>query len=324
MAGIHFRSVANQINWGHSNLPTTGKILTIHDFLTSKHLDCHLFCVTGVFKRIYHRTALEHISDVELMKQPLHVFRREDADPAPAAPPPAQGVRTVQEVDDVTSPEVEVGGLRRGVVTEGVSQTRLLYEDTRCQNHRLCTRKRHVALLVLPPELVLGEKEENGCGRRGSTPERCFYKGWDRGYVQEGTREGLWGGPLSPLRCCAFCRSPPSGSRSRRTCPRCSTDHRPPGLWSAPPCRRSCKMTGPDKEWANQDKNFGYVRSAAPKPASASSSFLWLVFFVVRNSLRPVSVGQETTNISACAPLSHDERQCLGTWASSPKGTKIR
>lgn len=85
-----------------------------------------MFCVTDVFKRVCHGTALEHVSGVELMKQPLHVFRREDANPASAAPPPAQGVRTVQEVDDVTSPEVEVGGLRGGVVTEGVSQTRLL------------------------------------------------------------------------------------------------------------------------------------------------------------------------------------------------------
>lgn len=58
---------------------------------------------------------------------------------------------------------------------------------------------------VIPPELVptdegrflaLGVRGESGSGPRGLTPESCFYKGWGRGYVQdgtaaEGTREDL-------------------------------------------------------------------------------------------------------------------------------------
>lgn len=56
-------------------------------------------------------------------------FRWKDPDSATAAAPPAQAARAVQKVDDVTAQEVEVSGVRRGVVTEGMSQTRLLPKD---------------------------------------------------------------------------------------------------------------------------------------------------------------------------------------------------
>lgn len=44
--------------------------------------------------------------------------------------------------------------------------------------------------------LFLGERGESKGGLRGGTPESCFYKGWDKGYVlagtaDEGMREGL-------------------------------------------------------------------------------------------------------------------------------------
>lgn len=61
--------------------------------------------------------------------QRLDVFWWEDPDPASTAPPPAQGARAVQQVDDVSAHEVEVGALRGGVVAEGVSQTRLLHKN---------------------------------------------------------------------------------------------------------------------------------------------------------------------------------------------------
>lgn len=61
-----------------------------------------------------------------------------------------------------------------------------------------------LCFVVVPPQLVQadgrtlspGERGESGGGPRGGTPESCFYKGWDKGYVQggpagEGIREGL-------------------------------------------------------------------------------------------------------------------------------------
>lgn len=63
--------------------------------------------------------------------QRLDVFWRKDSHSAPTAPPPGQRARAVQQVDDVTTQEVEVGGVRGGVVTEGVGQARFLHKDTR-------------------------------------------------------------------------------------------------------------------------------------------------------------------------------------------------
>lgn len=180
----------------------------------------------------------------------------------------------------------------------------------------VCTQKHHVGLFVLPPELVWGKRGENGCERRGSTPARCFYKGWDRGYVQEGMREDPWGGPLSPRRCCAFCRSPPSGSRSRTTCPRCSTDHRPPGLWSAPPCRHSCKMT---------KNELATGMCTLPLNTSTRIFFIPLFGFLCRQEftrsycsdlsvleMRP----QTSLHVHHCYTKSVTS-ECLGEWASS-------
>lgn len=67
--------------------------------------------------------------DMASVVQRLHVFRWKDPHSASAATPPAQGARAVQQVDDVTAQEVEVGGVRGGVVAEGVSQPRLLHKD---------------------------------------------------------------------------------------------------------------------------------------------------------------------------------------------------
>lgn len=67
--------------------------------------------------------------DMASVVQRLHVFRWKDPHPASAATPPAQGARAVQQVDDITAQEVEVGGVRGGVVAEGVSQPRLLHKD---------------------------------------------------------------------------------------------------------------------------------------------------------------------------------------------------
>lgn len=61
--------------------------------------------------------------------QRLHVFWRKDPYAASTAPSPGQRARAVQQVDDVTTQEVEVGGLRGSVVAEGVSQTRFLHKD---------------------------------------------------------------------------------------------------------------------------------------------------------------------------------------------------
>lgn len=56
--------------------------------------------------------------------QRLDVVWRKDSDSSMTAPSPAQRTGAVQQVDDVTTQEVEVGGLSWGVVTEGVSQAR--------------------------------------------------------------------------------------------------------------------------------------------------------------------------------------------------------
>ena len=66
--------------------------------------------------------------DVVSVIQRLHVFRRKDSYSAPAAPPPGQRAGAVQQVDDVTTQEVQVGGVRGGVVTEGVSQAWFLHK----------------------------------------------------------------------------------------------------------------------------------------------------------------------------------------------------
>lgn len=61
----------------------------------------------------------------------LDACRREDPHPTSAAPPPAQGARAVQQVDDVPAQEVQVGGVRGGVVTEGLSQPGFLHTEGR-------------------------------------------------------------------------------------------------------------------------------------------------------------------------------------------------
>lgn len=57
----------------------------------------------------------------------LDARRRKDPHPASTAAPPAQGAGAVQQVDDVSAQEVQVGGVRGGVVTEGVSQAAFLH-----------------------------------------------------------------------------------------------------------------------------------------------------------------------------------------------------
>lgn len=59
----------------------------------------------------------------------LDARRREDPHPTSAATPPAQGAWAVQQVDDVPTQEVQVGGVRGGVVTEGVSQAGFLHTE---------------------------------------------------------------------------------------------------------------------------------------------------------------------------------------------------
>lgn len=59
----------------------------------------------------------------------LDARRREDPHPTSAATPPAQGAWAVQQVDDVSAQEVQVGGVRGGVVTEGVSQAGFLHTE---------------------------------------------------------------------------------------------------------------------------------------------------------------------------------------------------
>lgn len=59
----------------------------------------------------------------------LDVFRWKDSHSAAAAPSPAQRIGAVQQVDDVTAQEVEMGGFRRSVVTQCVSQARFLHRD---------------------------------------------------------------------------------------------------------------------------------------------------------------------------------------------------
>lgn len=68
-------------------------------------------------------------SDMASVVQRLDAFWREDSHSASTAPPPAQRARAVQQVDDVTAAEVQMGILRGRVVAEGVSQTSSLRGD---------------------------------------------------------------------------------------------------------------------------------------------------------------------------------------------------
>ena len=68
-----------------------------------------------------------------LVKRP-DARRRKDPHPTPTAPPPAQGARAVQQVDDVTAQEVQMGGVRGGVVAEGVSQAGFLHTHMHTHN----------------------------------------------------------------------------------------------------------------------------------------------------------------------------------------------
>lgn len=61
--------------------------------------------------------------------QQLDVFWRKYSYSTSTAPSPGQWARAVQQVDDITAQEVEVGGLRGSIVTEGMSQTRFLHKD---------------------------------------------------------------------------------------------------------------------------------------------------------------------------------------------------
>lgn len=72
--------------------------------------------------------------DVASVVKRLHARRRKDPHPPSAAPPPAQGAGAVQQVDDVSAEEVQVGGVRRGVVTERVSQAGFLHTHTQTQS----------------------------------------------------------------------------------------------------------------------------------------------------------------------------------------------
>lgn len=71
----------------------------------------------------------------------LDARRRKDPHSTATAPPPAQGARAVQQVDDVPAQEVQVGGVRGGVVTEGVSQVGFLHIHTHTHTMRTkCVR----------------------------------------------------------------------------------------------------------------------------------------------------------------------------------------
>lgn len=64
----------------------------------------------------------------------LDARRRKDPHPTSTASPPAQGARAVQQVDEVPAQEVQVGGVRGGIVTEGVSQAGFLQTHTQGQS----------------------------------------------------------------------------------------------------------------------------------------------------------------------------------------------
>lgn len=72
--------------------------------------------------------------DMASVVKRLDARRRKDPHPTSTAPPPAQGAGAVQQVDDVPAQEVQVGRVRRGVVTEGVSQVGFLHIHTRGQS----------------------------------------------------------------------------------------------------------------------------------------------------------------------------------------------
>lgn len=61
----------------------------------------------------------------------LDARRWKDPHSTPAAPPPAQGARAVQQVDDVPAQEVQVGGVVGGVVTERMGQAGFLHTGRR-------------------------------------------------------------------------------------------------------------------------------------------------------------------------------------------------
>lgn len=65
---------------------------------------------------------------MESVVQRLDIFRWEDAYSASTAPSPGQRVRAVQQINDVAAQEVEVSGLRGGVVTQGMSQAGFLHK----------------------------------------------------------------------------------------------------------------------------------------------------------------------------------------------------
>lgn len=199
--------------------------------------------------------------------QRLDVFRWENSHTATTAPSPTTRARAVQQVYDVTTAEVEVGCLWGSVVTKGVSETSFLdggRAETWHQTKWFVSQRKHktfagTSWFVIPPQLPQadvwstllpderGERGESRGGLRGGTPESSFYKGWGKGCVQAaaagaGVREDLSGRPLSPRRCCEFCKSLPTGWGSKMTHPRCSTARHLPTPGNAPPCLRSCKI----------------------------------------------------------------------------------
>lgn len=199
--------------------------------------------------------------------QRLDAFRWENPYSATTAPSPTTRAWAVQQVDDVTTPEVEVGCLWGSVVTEGVSETSFLHGDraeTWHQTKWFVSQKEHKVFIrtswfVIPQQLPQadvwstllsgerGERGESTGGLRGGILESSFYKGWGKGYVQAaaagvGVREDLSGRPLSPWRCCEFCKSLPTGWGSKMSHPRCSTARHLPTPGNAPPCLRSCKI----------------------------------------------------------------------------------
>lgn len=53
----------------------------------------------------------------------LHILWWEHAHPSTAPPPPALGIRTVQQVNDITAQETEMSGMMRCEVKEGMGMT---------------------------------------------------------------------------------------------------------------------------------------------------------------------------------------------------------